>query len=400
MVLVVRLLCTLLASVSRASVSNADTLTIGYLDLAGDPRYREQQVDARLPGQPWGRPFAGAQLAVEESRFAATTLRVQLELVRKTASDLDDLARSLDQFITKGVGLVLLDVPGPALAELAEGTVGRPLLLFNVSASEDVLREERCQTHLLHVAPSQAMLMDALAQYLVARNWRRALVLEGPSPADHLLKEAFARAAGRFGLRISETRPFVRGQDPRQRALNNVALLTAGADDDVVFVADAVGDFAREVPYQTQQPRPVVGGAGLVPDSWHWAWERHGGPQLNRRFQRQAQRPMTGYDWSAWLAVKAIVEAVVRTGSTDFQTLSDFIVADAMVVDGFKGYRLNFRPWNGQLRQPIFLTTGDWVVARAPIEGFLHEKNNLDTLGYDANESRCRSPRSEPSKVP
>ena len=46
--------------------------------------------------------------------------------------------------------------------------------------------------------------------------------------------------------------------------------------------------------------------------------------------------------------------------------------------------------WNNQLRQAILLHTHNAVLARAPIEGFLHQKNNLDTLGSDESESGCR----------
>jgi len=187
-----------------------------------------------------------------------------------------------------------------------------------------------------------------------------------------------------------DTREFVLGSDPRKRGQNNVALLTGRADYDVVFVADASGDFAKEVPYQVSKPRPVAGGAGLVPDWWHWGWDRHGAPQLNGRFQKRAKRLMTGYDWAGWMAVKAIVEALLRTGSTDFATLAAFIRGQDIVLDGFKGNRLSFRPWSGQLRQPVFVTTGEWVVARAPLEGFLHAKNDLDTLGVDERENLCR----------
>jgi ABC transporter substrate binding protein (PQQ-dependent alcohol dehydrogenase system) len=234
------------------------------------------------------------------------------------------------------------------------------------------------------------MLMDALAQYLVARKWRAALVLRGTGAADAALLGAFDRAARRFGVRIVETRPFVLGRDPRERGQNNVALLTAGADYDVVVVLDTDGEFAREVPYAVQRPRPVVGSAGLVADWWHWAWERHGAPQLNNRFARVARRPMTGYDWSAWLALKAIVEGVVRTRSTEPRAIAGFLTGEQAVLDGFKGNRLAFRRWDRQLRQPLLLTTGNWVVERAPLDGFLHARNTMDTLGFDEKESRCK----------
>jgi ABC transporter substrate binding protein (PQQ-dependent alcohol dehydrogenase system) len=233
------------------------------------------------------------------------------------------------------------------------------------------------------------MLMDALAQYLISKKWRKVLALKGLSPDDDRLFTAFDRSAKRFGLSIVATRPFRLGRDPRERSKNNIALLTAGKDYDVVFVADTQGEFARSVPYQIQQPRPVVGSAGLVPDGWNWAWDRYGAPQLNKRFLRKAGRWMTDYDWSAWLAIKVIGEAVQRTASGEFRVLSDYILGDKIIIDGFKGYPLSFRDWNGQLRQPVFLTTTNWVVARAPLEGFLHRTNDLDTIGLDRTETHC-----------
>ena len=50
---------------------------------------------------------------------------------------------------------------------------------------------------------------------------------------------------------------------------------------------------------------------------------------------------------------------------------------------GFKGVPLSFRLWDGQLRQPVLLATERSLVAVAPIDGFLHQKNALDTLGFD-----------------
>jgi len=47
----------------------------------------------------------------------------------------------------------------------------------------------------------------------------------------------------------------------------------------------------------------------------------------------------------------------------------------------------NFRPWNGQLRQPILLHTERAVIAVAPVEGFLHHRNTLDSLGKSGSWS-------------
>lgn len=368
----------------------AATLSFGVLQLNDDPRYAEDRLYARPLAQPGGRPDAGLDTALKEARFVAASMNVSFALERANADDAAGLLRELDRLHKRGVRLFVIDAPGPVVAQVAAGVRGKDLLLFNVSAADDDLRQANCQANLLHTLPSHAMRADALAQFLVAQKWRQVLVLQGPLADDALLADAFARAARRFGLKIVETRRFVLSNDPRQRDQGNVALLTAGSDYDVVLVADSVGEFARTVPYQTVKPRPVVGSEGLTATAWHWAWERHGAPQLNARFEKQAGRRMSEPDWAAWLAGKAVVEAMQRTNSAEFARISAYLRGPDITLDGFKGNRLSFRPWDNQLRQPLLIATHNAVVERAPIEGFLHQHNKLDTLGFDAPDSRCK----------
>jgi len=379
------MLFSILASVPAGA---ADTMTVAYLELIGDPRYREKAIEARYLGKPWGRPFAGADAARRESKFVGSAIGVDFQLERIEGKDAAELIEQVQSLPGSPVSFVLADLPAQVLSQVAEGLSDLPLLVLNVSAPDDTLRQASCQTNLLHVFPSYAMLSDALAQFLVSQKWREVLVLEGPLETDRQLVQAFDRSAKRYGLEITEKRNFLLGTDPRKREQNNLALLTRG-DYDVVFVADTEGEFARGLPYRTLQPRPVVGTEGLAPLAWHWAWERHGAPQLNNRFLKRAKREQTGYDWAAWMAYKAVVEATLRVGSTDFEAVSAYLRGQDIVLDGFKGNRLSFRPWSNQLRQPILLGTHNWVIDRAPIQGFLHASNNLDTLGYDQRETLC-----------
>jgi ABC transporter substrate binding protein (PQQ-dependent alcohol dehydrogenase system) len=370
--------------------ARADDFTIGYLQLGKDSRYSKKRTFARYLTQPLGRPYDGAQVALGEVKFHGAAVGAQFKLEQIKGKDSADLLAHVDELYNRGVRFFILDLPADTMAELAAATKGRDLILFNISASEDRLRGEQCQANLLHIIPSNAMLMDALAQYLVFRKWNRVLVLEGPLDADKLLTQAFERSAKRYALKIIDKKPFVLSNDPRERDQNNIALLTAEGNYDVVYVADSNGEFARDVPYQTVKPQLVVGTEGMAAAAWHWAWERHGAPQLEKRFEDEAKRPMRDIDWAAWMAVKTIAESVQRTASVDFNTLRDYILSPDAIIDGFKGNRLNFRPWNHQLRQPILLVTHNWVVDRAPIKGFLHQTNNMDTLGYDERESQCK----------
>jgi len=233
------------------------------------------------------------------------------------------------------------------------------------------------------------MLADALAQYLGARNWRQVLLLQGAHDADPMLAQAWQRAAKRYGLKTTETRVFKFSADPREREAANPRLLTAERGHDVVAVWDTQGEFARSLVYATQWPRPVVGSNGLVPLAWHPLWERYGGPQLNRRFARLAQRPMAGPDWAAWVGIKALATAAVAQGGASPAQLAQRLKSDVR-IDGFKGLPLSFRPWDGQLRQPVLLGHADGVTATAPVDGVLHPSDTLDTLGLEAKDSPCK----------
>ena len=59
-------------------------------------------------------------------------------------------------------------------------------------------------------------------------------------------------------------------------------------------------------------------------------------------------------------------------------------------LDAYKGSPVNYRPWDNQLRQPILLHTYNAVTERAPIRGFLHPTENMDSLGYDQGDRRCQ----------
>ena len=56
----------------------------------------------------------------------------------------------------------------------------------------------------------------------------------------------------------------------------------------------------------------------------------------------------------------------------------------------FKGQKLTLRDWNLQLRQPILLSDGRNIVSVSPQEGFMHQFSELDTLGFDRPETKCR----------
>jgi len=385
-------LCGLAGGASRVQAATA-SVGVAVVSLAGDERYAPRRLERAYPGHPQGRLLDAARLAADDAAVELEMAGLALKVRDVALPDLQALPKVLGELKAAGIHHLVADLPPAEMAQLvraAPAALGGALV-FNAGLDDDALRGDACAAHLLHTYPSRQMLADALAQYLAARAWRKVLLLQGPLPGDQLQADAFNRAARRYGLKITQTRPFKLSGDPRERDLANTRLLTGEREHDVVAVMDSNGEFARLLPYATQWPRPVVGSNGLMAAAWHPQWERNGGPQLSRRFQRLAKRPMQGQDWAAWMAVRAVGAVLVDEPAAPVAQQLKRLRGGAVFLDGFKGPRLSFRAWDGQLRQPVFLSHVDGVVGLAPLEGVLHPSETLDTLGVDEKESTCRA---------
>ena len=371
-------------------VSAARDLTIGVVYAPDDARYEPRRLERSFPGQPLGRPRAGAEVALAESSFQLSGASLKITLQDVPFDNAQATRTQILALAQKGVRHFLLDLPGADMAELSKALESSDTLLFNVSAPQDHLRRAACSANLFHTLPDESMMADATAQFLTAHKWTRVLLLSSTAATDTSGTAAARQAIKRYGIKLTGDKIFKLSNDPREREMGNVALLTAGSDADAVWVVDADGEFARDVPYRTNLPRPVVGSAGLVAEAWQTSWERFGAPQLSRRFKKAADRPMAGVDWAAWIATKAIIEVALKW--PDAREHRRALRSPDLVLDGFKGVRLSFRPWDQQLRQPVFLAhggIGGGIAGVAPFDGFLHPSNNLDTLGADQKESPC-----------
>ena len=386
----------LLAGLCLTCVSagaSAAEFSVGLLSLAGDERYTPQALEKAYPDSPSGRSLVAAQLALEDASFSLQGAGFEKSrVIAVEAPDIAGLPGALAGLVKQGVRHVVLELPAAGVVQVTAAARGKDLLLINAAAPEDALRAAQCAPYLLHTLPSHAMQADALAQVLVARKWNKPLMLQGPLAQDQLLVAAFLRSAKRFGLKPVAQRPFKISGDPRERELGNARLLTAGLDYDAVVVLDSAGEFARELPYRTVLPRPVIGSNGLTAQAWSSWYERHGAPQLNRRFFKRANRAMGSYDWAAWLATRAIAEVVSQDTKAGFEKQLKSLRQGELTFDGYKGQATSFRAWDGQLRQPLMLAHGNGVAEVAPVEGFLHPKSVLDTLGFDAAETGCKTP--------
>lgn len=360
-------------------------VTIGYLEQVEE----QPAVLSNLDPIPENEGLAGAEVGLKDNattgRFLKQTYTLETRIVDE-GGDFESAARDLLALSP----FIIVKAPGDKLLGLADLPEADGAILFNASAPDADLRDAACRKNVLHTLPSRAMLTDALAQFGVRKKWTDWVVISGPNPKDQAYAEALARSAQKFGVRIRESKSWDVDADMRRSAFQELPLFTQDfPEHDLLIVADETDDFGRYVPFNSWEPRPVAGTEGLTPTAWARTVEQWGAAQLQSRFEKAADRPMRPVDYAAWAAMRAIGEAVTRTNQAEAGAIRDYLLSDKFELAGFKGRPLTFRTWNGQMRQPIPLVHPRAVVAQAPLEGFLHQRTELDTLGIDEAESAC-----------
>lgn len=383
---------TLLSMVATHALA-ADPLEVGvgYLRHAG---VKETLSLVEQPAENNG--IAGAKLAIEDNNTTGKFLNQHFTLDETDLKNGDDVVKAATD-LAEHAGFIILDLSADEVLKVADALRDRGTVLLDAGSIDDRLREQDCRANVVHVAPTRTMLADALGQYLVWKQWKRWLLVVGSHDNDKLYADALRRTATRFGAKIVQERTFEDTGGAR-RTDSGITLIqrqmpvfTQQAPAyDVLVAADESEVFASYLPYRTWDPRPVAGSAGLVATSWDAAHDQWGAIQIQNRFVKLNSRRMTALDMQAWTAARIVGEAVSRTNSADAKTVFAFIKGKDFSVAAFKGQRLTLRDWNLQLRQPILLSDGRMVVSVSPQEGFLHQVSELDTLGVDRPETKCK----------
>lgn len=378
-------LLTLSALLVVTESARAANWNVPLIEQANNPKLERHRVERAYMGHPTGAASEAVAMALDEAQFELEASKTSITLKPEQVSSVEAAKAAAQKAEKTGSPLLVVNLPGAWTSAVA-AAVKLPIL--NIGASEDSLREGDCLANMYHLLPSERMRTDALAQALMARKWSQVLLLVGPMPEDIKRSQTAQASMKRYGLKIVTTKSFRLSTDPRERALANLQLLTANNAYDVVWVVDSDGEFARGLPYNTAQARPVVGDAGMVALAWEAHFDRFGAPQVTRRFTKAAKRVMTDFDWAAWMAGKAVVAAATASPRTDAAQIAKALASASL--DGSKGVPLQFRAWDRQLRQSMLLTDGQGVLATMPMEGILHPRNILDTLGADEGEKLCK----------
>ena len=302
----------------------------------------------------------------------------------------ENLISEFKKLVEKGYKYFIVDLKKNELLQIQKTVTISEILIFNIRSPSDSLRGKNCHTSIFHVPPSYAMLADSLTQYLVKKKWKDWFLVVGADEKDKEFANALKKSASKFKIKIKEERIWDFASDLRRTAQKEVPVFTKGVKYDVLVVSDINGVFGEYLSYRTWNPRPVVGTQGLVPTNWHRTHEQWGATQMQNRFRRESQRWMTPTDYSAWVAIRSIGEAVTRVGKNNVKDIKNYLITNNFGIGAYKGVKVSYRKWNRQLRQPVLLAASRSMVSISPQEGYLHPISELDTLGIDDSESTCK----------
>lgn len=301
---------------------------------------------------------------------------------------------------------------------------------FNIGSTRDALRQSECSRYTFHVEASGAMYVDALVTLIAAQGRRRWFVVHEDTDDGRALHARSVTAISRHGSggeAVGATDAW-RGQPDYTGAIS--AARNAGADailvlldpvDQMAFVGQMGGAgldaLAVAFPDAVSQTRDYIVSAremarGTNPRQrvalWETTLRSNGAGTFNDEFMTQWGQPTDPTAWSAYSAIKILFEAADATGTLDSAALISYLESPDAVFDIGKGVDVSFRPWDHQLRQPLYVIEVDqeskwirgdistWVglanfAAVTPdLDGADDPVARLDRFGDGPEDSRCR----------
>ena len=273
-----------------------------------------------------------------------------------------------------GVGAGQTDVLG-AIAEKAE------IPFFNVGSPRDVLRRADCRRFTFHIEASAAMYLDAMVAWGAAQGYRRWFVVhENNADGEDLVRRGVT-AVNRHGAGgevvgaapAIPLQPFYGPQINAARDADTDAFLVLLSDiDQIAFVAqqESVDFIVPTVlfPHPNTQTRDYMAAfreftRGITQDYrfalWDTTLEARGAAEFNTRYITRWGDPTDPTAWSSFHAIRILFETVRAIGTTDGPAVVDYLENAGTEFDLLKGPGTSFRPWDHQLRQPLYLVKVD-----------------------------------------
>lgn len=369
--------------------------------------------------------YLGATFAAEEVGGRAESLGYRLEVRIASAPNTEASMRAASRLISAEEVFAL--VGGFSLEEcLALGGLAQRqrVPLVNIGCSSDSLRGASCNGYTFHLEASTAMYLDALIEGFARFGVRRWFVVyldsdEGTARYRSTLQAIQKYQGSEAGsAKVNpEERVFAGVLQAIRKTRPEGVLVLAGAADQLSFFAEyneadlgiPITGFPDPVAQTrlffnsliTAAPKAAAGYRAML-----WETTLKGTAEgLNERFMSRFGQPLDPSAWAAYQAIKLLLEAAVRVG-TEASKIINYLESPRTTFDLAKGPGVSFRPWDHQLRQPLYLVKlssepalGQQLSRRVNLAGLAatlpsiptpNPSERLDQLGDSRQKSQCR----------
>ena len=189
------------------SCNSLKVYRIAFIDISNDVRYKKwgvHPVDIRSKFNKEKRAIAGARLAIEDSKKLQRLTKINFILEYFSFNEINDLELFLNKGKEKVFNAIILDLDFENIKKIEKSIIdNKNIIFFNISEPDNNLRLDFCRKNFFNTHPSNSMLTDATAQYLIEKKWKRVLMLTGPLKQDKDISLSFKESAVKFGLKIN-----------------------------------------------------------------------------------------------------------------------------------------------------------------------------------------------------
>lgn len=383
-----------------------------------------------VPLESIGTPaLAGAKLA--ESALAASGVKGHdLRVVYVSSPTEAAAVRAVERVIATESSFAIVGGFGEdEAARIAEIADSHQILFFNVASVGDSLRGSLCNRNTFHIEASASMYSDVLVDWFAINGARRFFVVHDNEQTSTSLAMRTINAieGGDHGSTVVGKAVVGRQQFVYSDVINrieeakpDIVLLLLQPKDQEVFLSQypraTNAPAVTGVPYSLTQTREYLfrfrdinSSAGTTARAalWEASLKANASREINESYLARNGAPMEPVAWATYSSLLILSQAVDATESYDSTELISYLEEPTTAFELGKGVELSFRPWNHQLRQPLFIVevdeTASWgrtateqlevarLVAQHP-EGDDASVRivNLDRFGQNAVSSSCR----------
>jgi ABC-type branched-subunit amino acid transport system substrate-binding protein len=382
----------------------------------------------------------GALLADNSFGDAASQQGFDLSILLANSPSADSAVREAQRLVELENVCALIGGVGDGQAEVLSAYAEQVRIpFFNIGATDDALRGASCRRYTFHMEASGAMYLDAMAQLSLSLNYRRWFVVHEDTEGGNALMQRSKLALGRVGhgAEIAGTAAV-----PSEKAVYNTEIglaIEANADvfilmlnpaDQIAFLAQLESQNPRlpslAFPATVTQTRDFIASVRrLAPVTnpvhriglWETTLTSNGADQFNDKYRSQWGEPTDPTAWAAYHAIKILIDSASAIKKTDAEALVSHLESSDATFDLLKGEGTSFRPWDHQLRQPLYairvnedikwsrnsldsrigIASFDTELPEPASEGDASASKRLDRLGDNASQSACRF-QSKPTK--